>query len=75
MIKVYSTPTCPWCTKVKSYLQSKNVEFSDINVAENVEERKEMMELSGQSGVPVVNIDGKIIVGFDKTAIDTTLNL
>ena len=75
MIKVYSTPTCPWCTKVKSYLQSKNVDFVDINVAKDVQERNEMLNLSGQSGVPVLNIDGKIIVGLDKDAIDSTLNL
>ncbi len=75
MIKIYSTPTCPWCTKVKSYLQSKNIDFIDVNVADDIKERNEMLELSGQSGVPVVNIDGKIIVGFDKAAIDSTLNL
>ncbi|KMT21099.1 glutaredoxin domain-containing protein [Clostridium cylindrosporum] len=75
MIKVYSTPTCPWCTKVKSYLQSKNVEFIDINVAKDVKERNEMMSLSGQTGVPVINIDGKIIVGFNKDEIDSTLNI
>lgn len=75
MIKVYSTPTCPWCVKVKSYLKSNNIEFADIDVASNVEERKEMMELSGQSGVPVVNIDGNIIVGFNKDEIDKALNL
>ena len=75
MVKIYSTPTCSWCTKVKTYLKSKNVDFIDVNVADDINERKEMLELSGQSGVPVINIDGKIIVGFDKAAIDSTLNL
>lgn len=70
MIKVYSTPNCPWCKKVKTYLKSKNVEFEDINVKADREQKEEMMKLSGQKSVPVVNVDGKIILGFDKNAID-----
>ncbi len=73
MVKVYSTPTCPWCKKVKGYLESKNIEFIDVNVGDDKEARKEMIELSGQQGVPVVNIDGKIIVGFDRGTIDEAL--
>ncbi|MDP4143525.1 MAG: glutaredoxin domain-containing protein [Bacillota bacterium] len=70
MVKVYSTPTCPWCKKVKDYLNSKNVPFTDVNVAEDADQRKEMMELSGQGGVPVINIYGHIVVGFNKEEID-----
>ncbi|WP_138207516.1 glutaredoxin domain-containing protein [Haloimpatiens lingqiaonensis] len=75
MVKVFSTPTCPWCKKVKDYLKSNNVEFQDINVAEDVAARKEMFQISNQMGVPVVQIDHKVILGFDKDAIDETLGL
>ena len=73
MVKVYSTDSCPWCVKAKQYLKSKGVEYKEINVAEDMEGREEMVNLSGQMGVPVVNINGTIIVGFDKPAIDEAL--
>jgi len=59
----------------KAYFKEKGMEFQDFNVAENAEAQKEMIEKSGQMGVPVIDIDGKIIVGFDKEAINKTLNL
>jgi glutaredoxin-like YruB-family protein len=74
MVKVYSTPTCPWCSKAKSYLKSKNVDFEDLNVQEDLKAREEMLDLSKQSGVPVINIDGNIVIGFDKPAIDNLLS-
>ena len=74
MIKVYSTESCPWCVKAKQYLKSKNIEYIELNVGEDMEGRDEMIKLSGQMGVPVINIDGKIIVGFDKMAIDEAIN-
>lgn len=75
MIKIYSTPFCPYCVTLKDYLKSKKIEFSDIDVSEDEAAREEMVNLSGQIGVPVVDIDGKIIVGFDKQEIDNALNL
>ena len=72
-VKVYSTPTCPWCVKVKEYLEEKKVDFENIDVSEDQEAAKEMMEKSGQMGVPQIEIDGKIIVGFDKEAIEEAL--
>jgi len=72
---IYSTPTCPWCTKVKDYLSSKNVAFEDYDVSKNQEKAVEMVQKSGQRGVPVLDINGQIIVGFDKTGIDKLLNL
>ncbi|MBU0757078.1 MAG: thioredoxin family protein [Nanoarchaeota archaeon] len=73
-IKVYSTPTCPWCHKVKDYLKDeKKVKFDDLNVASDDKAREEMIDKSGQMGVPVLDIDGKIIVGFDKEEIDKAL--
>lgn len=70
MIKIYSTPTCPWCKKTKEYLKSKSIDFIDVNVADDMKEREEMRSLSNQSGVPVINIDGNIVVGFNKGEID-----
>ncbi|MBR9683068.1 NrdH-redoxin [Candidatus Woesearchaeota archaeon] len=72
-IKVYSTPTCPWCVKLKDWLKEKGVEFKDIDVSVDHEAAKEMVEKSGQMGVPQIEIDGKIIVGFDKEKIEEAL--
>ena len=74
MIKVYSTESCPWCVKAKQYLKSKNIEYIEVNVGEDMEGREEMIKLSGQMGVPVINIDGKIIVGFNRALIDEAIN-
>ncbi|MCY6369625.1 glutaredoxin domain-containing protein [Clostridium ganghwense] len=74
MIKVYSTPTCPWCKKVKAYLESINARYKDINVVEDREAREKMIEISGQQGVPVIDIDGEIVLGFDKPRIINALD-
>lgn len=72
-IKVYSTPSCPWCTVAKNYLTSKNVQFEDVDVSRNREAAMEMIQKSGQRGVPVIDINGSIIVGFDQATIDTLI--
>jgi len=72
-IKVYSTPTCPWCLRAKNFLAGKKIRFEDINVAENEKARNEMIEKSGQMGVPVLDINGEIIVGFDEDTINRAL--
>ena len=69
-IKIYSTLTCPWCTVTKDYLRSKNYTFKDFDVSKNWEAAAEMIKKSGQRGVPVIEINGKIIVGFDQATID-----
>lgn len=74
MVKVYSTNSCPWCVKAKNYLSSINVDFQEVNVQEDMEAREEMVSKSKQMGVPVLDVNGTIIVGFDKNAIDTALN-
>lgn len=74
MVKVYSTNTCPWCVKAKNYLKSVGVEFEELNVQENMTARDEMINKSKQMGVPVLDINGTVIVGFDKNAIDKALN-
>lgn len=72
-IKIYSTPTCPYCKMVKSYLSSKGRTYTDYDVSSNQEALGEMVKLSGQMGVPVVVIDGQIIIGFDQARIDSLL--
>lgn len=72
---VYSAPTCPWCTKVKDYLDDNNVEYEAFNVSEDSEKAREMIDKSGQQGVPVIDIDGDIIVGFNEPKIKEKLNL
>lgn len=73
MVKIYTTDACPWCVKVKNYFKSKDVAFEELNVTEDMVAREEMVKKSRQMGVPVVDIDGTIIIGFDKLAIDTAL--
>jgi len=74
-VTVYSTPTCPWCSAVKEYLQTRGVAFDDIDVSVDMNRAMEMVQKSGQQGVPVVDIDGEIIVGFDRSRIDSLLQL
>ena len=72
-IKVYTTPTCPWCHKVKEFLKEKKVEFEEVDVAADQEAAKKMVEKSGQIGVPQIEINGKMIVGFDQAALEEEL--
>ncbi len=70
MITVYSTKTCPWCTKVKEYLEGKKIPFEVIDVASDREAAMEMVKKTGQMGVPVTRIGEKYIVGYNPEAID-----
>jgi glutaredoxin-like YruB-family protein len=74
-VKIYTTPTCPWCKKTKEFFKENNVEYEDIDVTTNQEAQKEMIEKSGQMGVPVVDIDGEIIVGYDIEKLKKVLKL
>ena len=74
-VKVYSTATCPYCRMLKDFLNEKKVPFENVDVGQDREAVKEMREKSGQMGVPVVDIEGKIIVGFEKDAIIKELGL
>ncbi|MEI7688722.1 MAG: glutaredoxin family protein [Candidatus Nomurabacteria bacterium] len=74
-VTVYSTPTCHFCHMAKDFFKEKNVEFVDYNVSTDLEKRKEMMDKSGQMGVPVIVIDDKIIVGFNKPQIVEKLGI
>ncbi|MBN2127399.1 MAG: glutaredoxin family protein [Candidatus Diapherotrites archaeon] len=70
---VYSTNACPFCIMAKQYLKQKGVSFNEINVDEDEVKAKEMIEKSGQQGVPVLDINGVIIIGFNKPKIDEAL--
>ena len=75
MVKVYSTPTCPYCVTLKAFLKEKGIEFKDIDVSSDSASAEEMIKKSGQMGVPVSDIDGEIVVGFDKEKICQLLKI
>lgn len=74
-VKVYGTRTCPYCARVKQFLADNNIEFEDIDVSANPEKAREAVEKSGQMGVPVLDIGGEVIVGFDKAKISRALGI
>lgn len=74
-VKIYTTPTCPWCKKTKEFFKENKVKFTEVNVATNQKAAKEMVEKSGQTGVPVTDANGTIIVGFDEPKLRKALNL
>ena len=74
-VSIYTTSTCPWCVKTKEFLKDNKVKYEEINVTENPKKRNEVFEKSGQMGVPVTDIEGTIIIGYDRTAIRKALGL
>lgn len=72
-VAVYTTPSCSYCSLVKSYLSKQGVSYSEYNVARDTHRAEEMVKKSGQMGVPVVDINGRIIVGFNKPEIERAL--
>lgn len=74
-VKIYSTPTCPYCIRAKKFLEHHNIPYEDIDVSIDHEKAQEMIEKSGQMGVPVLEIEGKIIVGFDEPRIRAFLGI
>jgi glutaredoxin-like YruB-family protein len=75
MIKVYSTPTCAYCVTLKNFLKEKNIEFKDIDVSADEKMLQEMVDKSGQMGVPVIDIKGDVVVGFNRNKIMELLNI
>lgn len=69
-VVVFTTPTCSWCRKVKSYLKEKQISFKEIDVSRDANAMRDMIKKSGQMGVPQVWINNKVVVGFDKEKID-----
>jgi glutaredoxin-like YruB-family protein len=74
-VLVYSTPTCPYCIRLKQFLTENNILFENYDVSSDQERAEEMVKKSGQMGVPVLDIEGEIIVGFDKERIKQALGL
>ena len=74
-VRVFSSNFCPYCVTLKNFLKEHNILFEEIDVIENQEAQEEMIEKSGQMGLPVVEIDGQIVVGFDKEKISKLLNI
>ncbi len=74
-VTIYSTPSCVYCRAAKEYFKSKGIEFEEINVDGNIEKQKEMVAKSGQFGVPVIDIGGKVVVGFDRPKINQLLGI
>ena len=72
-ITIYTTPTCGFCKMAKQYLESKNVDYDTKDITTDEESYKEVLDKSGQLGVPVIDIDGTVIVGFDRPKIDAVL--
>jgi glutaredoxin 3 len=72
-VKIYSTPTCPYCLAAKDFFKEQAIEFQDFNVMENAEAKKEAIKKSGGMSIPVIDINGQIIVGFDKEKIQGIL--
>lgn len=72
-VTVYSTPTCPYCRQAKDYLAQKGVAFADLNVATDTDARNVMVQKSGQLGVPVIEIDGNVVIGFNRAKLDELL--
>ncbi len=74
-VSIYTTPTCHFCQMTKEYFKANNVNYAEFNVAADMEKRKEMVEKSGQMGVPVIFVNDDMVIGFDKKRLDELLGL
>lgn len=74
-VTIYSTPTCVYCNMAKTFFKSNGVNYTEHNVAADLDKRKEMIDKTGQMGVPVIDVGGEIVVGFDEARLRTALNL
>jgi glutaredoxin-like YruB-family protein len=74
-VTVYTTPTCSWCTTIKTYLQENQIQFTEVDVASNPARAEEMVRKSGQQGVPQTDINGQMVIGFDKSRINQLLEI
>ena len=74
-VTIYSTPTCHFCHMAKDFLKEKGIAFADYDVAKDLEKRQEMIQKSGQMGVPVIFVGEEMIIGFDKERLVSTLGI
>jgi glutaredoxin-like YruB-family protein len=72
-VTIYSTPTCVYCGLAKTFFKEKSIPFVEHNVATDLAKRKEMIDKTGQMGVPVIEVNGEVIVGFDESKIESAL--
>ena len=75
VVTVYSTQSCPWCKRVKDFLKANKIKFSEKDVGSDVKAARKMIEKSGQQGVPVIDVNGTIIVGFDEAKLKSALKI
>lgn len=74
-VTIYTTPTCVYCKMTKEFFKQNNVEYAEKNVAVDAHARDEMIQKSGQMGVPVIDVDGKLVIGFDKPRLSELLSI
>lgn len=74
-VTIFSTPTCVYCKMAKEFFQKNSIEYTEKNVADDLEAQQDMIARSGQMGVPVIDIDGELIIGFDKAKIAELLDI
>ena len=74
-VTIFTTPTCVYCKMAKDFFKKNNVEYSEKNVAVDIPARDEMIQKSGQFGVPVIEVNGKIIIGFDQSRLKESLGI
>ncbi len=74
-VTLYSTPTCPYCKLTKDFLEDRSIEYVEVDVSADPSKANEMVKKSGQMGVPVVEVEGKVIVGWNKSALEEALGL
>lgn len=74
-VLVFTTPSCPWCRRAKEYLRERRVSFREVDVSRDAAAARDLVRRTGQMGVPVIQIDGRPIVGFDRPQIDRLLGL
>jgi glutaredoxin 3 len=74
-VKIYSTPTCHFCHMAKDFFDEKGIKYADYNVLTDLEKRQEMLDKTGQMSVPIIDIDGEIILGFDQARISELLGI
>jgi len=74
-VTIYSTPTCTYCRAAKEFFTENNVVYTEHNVATDMERRNEMIEKSGQMGVPVIFVDNDMVIGYNKSKLEQLLGL
>jgi len=74
-VKIYTTPTCPWCKKTKEFFKAHKVKYKELDVVSNEKARSDMITKSGQMGVPVIEVGKTIIVGFDESGLKKALKI